>query len=100
MAFVTSVKPWGIACTINTGTAAGNVVTTDNVNVGMIICGGAATTDIITVSDGAGTLVWQGCALVGQSDSVTFPTGQRFSGITVGIAGATTGWCNIIYASA
>jgi hypothetical protein len=99
MAFVTSVKPWGIACSINTGTAADNVVVAKgtNIKVGALICGGAATTDIITVKDGAENTVWQGAALVGKSDSIVFPKGQMLDGILVGFAGATTGWCNIIY---
>lgn len=100
MAFVTSVKPWGIACTINTATAADNVVVAKgtNVKIGAIICGGDATTDITTVSDAGGTKLWQGCALVGQSDSITFPIGKTLDGVLVGFAGATTGWCNIVYA--
>ena len=100
MAFVTSKKAWGIACTINTGTAADNVVVANKVPVklGAFICGGAATTDIITVSDGAGDQIWQGAALVGKSDSIVFPRGKTFHGILVGIAGATTGWCNLVYA--
>ena len=51
MALVTSTKPWGIAVTINTSTAADNVVLEkgNTINLGAIICGGAATTDIITI---------------------------------------------------
>ena len=100
MALVTSTKAWGIAVTINTATAAANVVVANKVpiQIGAIICGGAATTDIITVSDGAGDRVWQGCALVGKSDSIVFPRGKTLHGITVGFAGATTGWCNLVYA--
>ena len=100
MAFVTATTAWGIACTINTATAADNVVVAKSVpiKVGAIVCGGAATTDITTVKDGDGNKVWQGCALVGQSNSIVFPKSQTLNGIWVGFAGATTGWCNIIYA--
>ena len=100
MALVQSTKAWGIAVTINTGTAADNVVLAGktSIKLGAIICGGAATTDIITVKDGDGSKVWQGCALVGKSDSIVFPKGKTFNGILVGFAGATTGWCNLVYA--
>ena len=101
MALVTSLKDWGIAVSINTATAADNVVSPKgtSVRVGAIVCGGVATTDRITVKDGSGDMIWQGAALVGQSDSIVFTDGQRLDGITVGFAGATTGWCNLIYAT-
>jgi len=104
MALVTSEKAWGIAVTINTATAADNIVVgcKKPTKLCSIICGGAATTDIITVKDGDSNLIWQGCALVGQSDYLTIPspTGKTFYGILVGFAGATTGWCNLVYSDA
>ena len=99
MAFVKSEKAWGLACTINTATAADNVAVDLKapVKVGAIICGGAATTDITTIKDGYGDRIWQGCATVGTSNSIVFPQGKTLHGIWVGFAGATTGWCNIVY---
>lgn len=100
MAFNTSRTSWGVACTIDTSTAAGNIVVGKGtmIPVSAIVCGGAATTDIVTVTDFAGNKLWQGCALVGQSDKITFTPPANVDGLKVGIAGATTGWCSIYYA--
>lgn len=101
MAFISTKTSWGVACTISDATAAANVVFSPGsfINVGAICCGGAATTDIITVTDAAGNYLFKGAALVGQSSNITFAPPVRVDGLKVGIAGATTGWCSIYLAS-
>jgi len=103
MANVNTVKPWGLACTINTATAAAstNVIYGKGspLRVSVIVCGGAATTDIIRVTEADGTQIYQGCALVGQSDKIFFPEPIYLDGLCVGFSGATTGFCNIFYSN-
>ena len=103
MANVNTKKPWGVACTINTATAAAalNVVYPKGtaVRIGAIVLGGAATTDRITITEADGTMVYRGCALVGQTDKITFPTTVYLDGMCVGFAGATTGFCNIFFSN-
>jgi len=99
MAFIATKTSWGIACTISAATAAANSVEVAGtpVRIVSIVAGGAATTDIITVTDAAGNKIFVGSALVGNSTNVNFATPVIADGLKVGFAGATTGWCSIVY---
>ena len=102
MAVIGTEAGWGMACTCTGGTSANEVIVKRDtqVQVAALICGGAATTDIITVADGSGKMLWKGAALVGQTNNITFGNQPvRMDGLMVSCAGATTGWVNVIYAT-
>jgi hypothetical protein len=90
---------WGLYATCSAGTSVPVVVSTENIAISAIVCGGAATTDIITVQDLSGKYLWKGAALVGQASSFTPAEPIRVEGLMIGAAGATTGWCSVYYAS-
>lgn len=97
---------WGyyVTCTGGTGTpvslsttVGGNgVIPTQSIKLAGISCGGAATTDIVTIQDGEGVLLYQGAAVVNTVISLPLGGPIRVTGIQVGFAGATTGYC-ILY---
>ena len=92
---------WGYFCTCSAGTAAAGAATTKivpkgtHLSVQAIACGGAATTDITTVQDGNGKQVFKGAAVVNTLNSLSFSDPIRVDGLTLGFAGATTGYCSI-----
>ena len=101
MAFVGTQTAWGYYCTITSATAAGNVLVAKGTRVmisGISVCG-AATTDIVTVSDGDGNILFKAASAgTNGSTSLTLAGPITVDGITVGIAGATTGFCSIYVA--
>jgi len=102
MAVIGTERTWGLACTCTGGTSAAEPIVGRGANIAIsaIVCGGAATTDIVTVYDGSGNLFWQGCSVVNSTENITFGNNPpRLDGLKVGCAGATTGWVNIIFAS-
>jgi hypothetical protein len=88
---------WGFAVRCSSGTAVPAIVTNpeENLCIQGIACAGAASTDITTVQDGAGNLVFLGAPIVNNLHSITFPSGIRVDGLKIGFAGATTGSCMI-----
>ena len=94
-----------VTCTGGTGVpvalqnSAGTflVAPTQSVKIAGISCGGAATTDIVTVNDGEGNLIYNG-AVATPGTLISLPLGGaiRVVGISVGFQGATSGYC-IIY---
>ena len=102
MAVIGTEAGWGMVCTCTGGTSAAAVIVAKGnyVPVSAIICGGAATTDVVVVADANGKILWKGAGLVNQTDNITFGNNPpRLDGLVVSIAGATTGWVNIVYAS-
>lgn len=95
---------WYVTCTGGTGspqylsqTVGGSgVIPTQSIKLAGISCGGAATTDIITVQDGEGVLLYQGAAVINTVISLPLGGPIRVSGLQVGFAGATSGFC-ILY---
>ena len=93
-------KPYGYLFTCTSGTAAATVAGAQIpkeqlVSIKSIICGGAATTDIVRVYDADLNIVFQGSALVGAQYMAQYD-GARVAGLSVGMSGATTGWCIVI----
>ncbi len=91
---------WGFYVTCTGGTGA--PVTIPGIKQGQslklagISCGGASTTDIVTVQDANGILLYQGAAVVNTVISLPLGGPIRVQGIQVGFAGATSGFC-ILY---
>lgn len=98
MAIDATRTSWGYAVTCTGGTAAATVIVPAGTPLQLqaIVVTGAATTDIVTVTDAAGNLIFRANApSTSGSTSITFPGYIRPEGLKVGIAGATTGWCSI-----
>jgi hypothetical protein len=95
MAIESARTAYGYVVTCTSGTATSTLITDTPVHLAGICVAGAATTDIITVTDKNGKFVYQGCALVGQSASLSLGGTVRVEGLMVGMAGATTGKCSI-----
>lgn len=91
----TATTSWGFAVTCTSGTAASTLITanaTSRVLLSGIMFTGAATTDIGTVSDGAGNLIFSAAAPTTSGNiSLTLAKPVPVVGLKVGIAGATTG---------
>lgn len=101
MAIEAAQTSWGIAVTCTSGTAAATLVTSKpdtRVRLSGILMTGAATTDIVTVTDGAGNLIFSGvAAATSGSYSLVLADSVPVLGLKVGIAGATTGKCAIFF---
>lgn len=97
MAAVLVQTAWGYSITCTGGTAVTAVVVSKStrLKIAAIACGGAATTDIITVSDANGVLVFSGAAVVNTMSSISPSEPITTDGLGVSFAGATTGYCNI-----
>lgn len=98
MAIVGAKTAFGYVVTCTSGTATATTITTDSVLLSGICMAGAATTDIVTVTDKNSNFIFQGAALVGQSATLSLAAPVRVEGLMVGIAGATTGKCSIFLA--
>lgn len=89
---------FGYAVTCTGGTAVATVIENKGtiVNIAGITIIGAATTDIVTVSDFDGNMIFKNCALgTSNSATISFATPIRTDGLKVRVEGATTGWCTI-----
>lgn len=98
MAIDAAKTSYGYAITCTGGTAAASVVEKKEVSVSIvgILMTGAATTDIVTVTDWDGNLIFKGVAQnTGGSASMNICRPIRVNGLRVGVAGATTGWVTI-----
>ncbi len=103
MSVDTTKTAFGFALTCTGGTATATIVSGAEVGkriyVSGIVCGGAATTDITTVTDGNGVVVLVAAGTLSIPFQTSWATPVNFDGLKVGIAGATTGYCNIFVAS-
>lgn len=83
-----------------TAVASSNVIVAKGtrVRVSGIMIAGAATTDIITVTDARGRLVCYGAAATSGIASFCPCTPAELDGLAVGAAGATTGQCVVFLA--
>lgn len=99
MSIDTTKTAFGFALTCTGGTAAATVVSGaelgKRIRVSGIICGGAATTDITTVTDANGVVIFVGAGTISVPFQTSWASPVSFDGLKVGIAGATTGYCNI-----
>lgn len=86
---------FGFVITCSTGTSVPVTVVKGSLKIVGIACGGAATTDIITVNDGNGILLFKNTAVINQMASLPLGGPIRVMGLQIGFAGATTGFCNI-----
>lgn len=86
---------FGFVITCSTGTSIPVNVYNGSLKIVGIACGGAATTDIITINDGNGILLFKNTAVINQMASLPLGGPIRVQGIQVGFAGATTGFCTI-----
>lgn len=103
MAISAGTPGWGLYCTCSGGTAASQTIVAAGIPtaISAIVIGGAATTDIITIADAGGNILLKGAAASpGQAATTTFGNNPpRIDGVVVSMAGATTGWCSIVYAT-
>jgi len=102
MALDAARTTFGYAITCTGGTAAAQVIVgptnTGNqiVQINGIYMTGAATTDIVTVTDFSGNCIFRSCATNTNGGAwITFNPAIRVDGLKVGVAGATSGWCTI-----
>lgn len=86
-------RSYGIVFTCTSGTAAAVTLlpATERLRVTGIHFAGAATTDIITINDAAGSFVAVGFGGSVSNNNISFAEPISLDGIQVGIAGATTG---------
>lgn len=96
MSIDTAITSWGFAVTCTGGTAVATQVTANRVLLSGIAVTGAATTDIVTVTDLAGNFIFRGVAAnISGSATLSLAKPVPVIGLKVGVAGATTGWCSI-----
>jgi hypothetical protein len=88
---------WGFSVTCSAGTSVPVIVTEpeEKLCIQGIACVGAASTDITTVQDGAGKLLFKGAPIVNNTDKIIFSPTIWTDGLKIGFAGATTGACMI-----
>jgi Flp pilus assembly secretin CpaC len=111
MAVIGTLTQTGLYCTCTGGTAAPALVTLgttgkvavsngQSLRIVGVASGGAATTDICTVQDGSGNFVFVGASSVLNAvNSVQLGGAIRVTGLQVGFAGSTTGYCMIYFAA-
>jgi hypothetical protein len=100
MAIAVVQKSWGYAVTCSSGTAVPAIAIPKDtaIRIIAIVCGGAATTDITTVTDASGTQLMKGSAIINTVFTLAPGFPITVDGLQVGFAGATTGYCNIFVA--
>jgi hypothetical protein len=98
MALTITQAAWGYCISCSGGTTVPVLISAspnDSIKIAGIACGGAATTDITTIQDAQGNLVFKGASVVNTMNTLPLAAPVRLTGLYVGFAGATTGYCNV-----
>jgi hypothetical protein len=93
MAVIGTKTAFGMVFTCTGGTAASAVIVPKNTSLRVVgvSFAGAATTDIVTISDADGNFFAKGMGSTGMNPNISFALPVRIDGIQVAMAGATTG---------